>query len=69
MATQQHDSDGERWYTTTEVADKLGFTSAWVLGEIKAGRMAASVHVNPQRNAYRISQRQLDRYVAVYMQG
>lgn len=56
-------------YTTTQVGDILGFTSAWVLGEIKAGRLAASVHRNPQRNSYRIGKEDLDRYTASYMRG
>jgi Helix-turn-helix domain len=56
--------DRNKWMTTSDVANELGYTQAWVRTQIALKRLLAQEHVSARRRSYRIRRVDFDRFVA-----
>ena len=54
----------QNWYTTSEVADLLGFSDRWVRRQIELGRLRAAAFDAGSRRTLRIHRRDLDDFRA-----
>jgi excisionase family DNA binding protein len=57
----------KNWYTTSEVADLLGFSDRWVRRQIELGRLRASAFDAGSRRTLRINRRDLDAFRTRYI--
>lgn len=59
--------DNQAWLSTRECADQLGVSTAFVIGEIRDGRLTALVIERPNvRTLYRIRPSALLHYISKY---
>jgi predicted ArsR family transcriptional regulator len=56
--------DRNKRMTTSDVANELGYTQAWVRTQIALKRLLAQEHVSSRRRSYRIRRVDFGRFVA-----
>lgn len=54
------------WYSTSEVAERLGFSDRWVRRQIELGRLKASAFDAGSRRTLRIRARDLEVFLRQY---
>lgn len=57
----------EVWLTTTEAGSALGYSSDWVLAQIKAGKLPATINKGEVRRSYRIRREDLAAFERGYL--
>jgi excisionase family DNA binding protein len=63
------DASETEWMTTSAVARRLGYSTAWVRQQIASGRLAAQQHHAGNRRSFRIRRSDLDRFVTDTFEG
>jgi hypothetical protein len=59
-------SNGERWWTTGELAKASGWSKQAILGWIKDGKIAAVPETPSEQAAWLISDAEAQRFIATY---
>ncbi len=57
----------DEWLTTTEAGSALGYSSDWVLGQIKTGKLSAMINKGEVRRSYRIRREDLAAFEREYL--
>jgi hypothetical protein len=57
----------DEWMTTSDVAQELGYTQAWVRTQIAAHRLPAQQHLSSNRPSYRIRRTDFVAFVKRWM--